>query len=109
MISASKPQILHDLAVELETEKGLQLVGSTAIEDRLQDGVPDVIETLRQAGICVWVLTGDKVETAISIGFSCRLLTKDMNNSIVSEDMENATIRKTFDGLADGRARTADE
>lgn len=109
MISANKPQVLHDLAVELETEKGLQLVGSTAIEDRLQDGVPEVIETLRQAGICVWVLTGDKVETAISIGFSCRLLTKDMINTIVSEDMDDATIKKTFDGLPDGTAKTAEE
>jgi len=108
-ISDNKPQILHDLAVELETEKGLRLVGSTAIEDRLQDGVPEVIETLRQAGICVWVLTGDKVETAISIGFSCRLLTKDMINTICSEEMDDATIKKTFDGLPDGRAKTAEE
>lgn len=43
----------------------MTLVGSTAIEDKLQDQVQDTIVSLRQAGIKVWVLTGDKVETAI--------------------------------------------
>ena len=40
--------------------------------------VPETIEALRAAGIKVWVLTGDKVETAINIGFSCRLLGPEM-------------------------------
>jgi magnesium-transporting ATPase (P-type) len=44
----------------------------------LQDGVPEAIEALTAAGIRVWVLTGDKVETAISIALSCRLFTEDM-------------------------------
>jgi P-type E1-E2 ATPase len=51
-------------------ERDLELVGSTAIEDKLQDGVPETIKYIRDAGIKVWVLTGDKVETAINIGFS---------------------------------------
>ena len=59
-------------------ECNLNLLGATAIEDKLQDGVPEAIEALRQAGIKVWVLTGDKQETAISIGLSCKLLTADM-------------------------------
>lgn len=50
------------------------LMGSTAIEDRLQDEVPDTITFARQAGIKVWVLTGDKIETAINIGLSAGLL-----------------------------------
>lgn len=59
-------------------ERDLFLIGGTAIEDRLQDGVPDTIELLGKAGIKLWVLTGDKVETAINIGFSCNLLNNDM-------------------------------
>lgn len=59
-------------------EQDLTLLGGTAIEDRLQDGVPDTIALLGEAGIKLWVLTGDKVETAINIGFSCNLLNNDM-------------------------------
>ena len=60
-------------------ERDLMLIGGTAIEDRLQDGVPDTIALLGEAGIKLWVLTGDKVETAINIGFSCNLLSNDMD------------------------------
>lgn len=59
-------------------EQDLMLIGGTAIEDRLQDGVPDTISLLADAGIKLWVLTGDKVETAINIGYSCNLLNNDM-------------------------------
>ena len=60
-------------------ENHLWLLGGTAIEDRLQEGVPESISLLGQAGIKLWVLTGDKVETAINIGFSCNLLDNDMD------------------------------
>jgi phospholipid-translocating ATPase len=60
-------------------ERDLFLLGGTAIEDRLQDGVPETIAVLAEAGIKLWVLTGDKVETAINIGFSCNLLDNDMD------------------------------
>ena len=56
--------------VSSKIEVNLELIGSTAIEDKLQDGVPETIILLRQTGIIIWVLTGDKVETAINIGFS---------------------------------------
>ncbi|KAH9523120.1 Phospholipid-transporting ATPase IA [Bulinus truncatus] len=49
-------------------EKDLILLGATAIEDRLQDGVPETIDILSKADIKIWVLTGDKQETAINIG-----------------------------------------
>ena len=65
-------------AVSDEIERELQLLGGTAIEDRLQDGVPDAIQHLGDAGIKLWVLTGDRVETAINIGFSCNLLSNSM-------------------------------
>ncbi|KAM7346678.1 ATPase phospholipid transporting 8B isoform 3-T3 [Cochliomyia hominivorax] len=61
-----------------EVESELVLVGVTAIEDKLQDGVPQTIANLQMAGIKVWVLTGDKQETAINIGYSCQLLTDDL-------------------------------
>lgn len=50
------------------------MIGSTAIEDKLQDEVADTISFMKDAGIKVWVLTGDKVETAINIGVSAGLL-----------------------------------
>ena len=51
-------------------ETDLDLMGATAIEDKLQENVPQTIKFLKDAGIKVWVLTGDKVETAINIGFA---------------------------------------
>lgn len=53
-------------------------MGATAVEDRLQDNVPETINDLQEAGIKIWMLTGDKLETAENIGYSCRLLQKDM-------------------------------
>lgn len=70
-------------AVADELERDLILLGGTAIEDRLQDGVPDSIALLAKAGIKLWVLTGDKVETAINIGFSCNLLNNDMELLVI--------------------------
>lgn len=58
-------------------EKDLDLVGASAVEDKLQDGVPETIEKMRQAGIKVWMLTGDKRETAINIAHSTRLCGPD--------------------------------
>jgi phospholipid-transporting ATPase len=67
-----------DKAAEV-IEQNLHLLGATAIEDKLQEGVPDAIHTLQQAGIKIWVLTGDRQETAINIGLSCRLISESMN------------------------------
>ncbi|KAJ2713785.1 hypothetical protein H4R19_002077, partial [Coemansia spiralis] len=65
-------------AVCEEIERDLLLSGVSAIEDRLQEGVPETIFKLRRAGIRVWMLTGDKVETAINIAKSCRLVETDV-------------------------------
>ncbi|EGG14801.1 P-type ATPase [Cavenderia fasciculata] len=65
-------------------ERDLCLIGSTAIEDKLQVGVPQAIANLAKANIKLWVLTGDKQETAINIGFSCHLLTSDMKIIILN-------------------------
>ncbi|KAG5877930.1 hypothetical protein JTB14_004182 [Gonioctena quinquepunctata] len=67
-------------------ERKLKLIGATAIEDKLQEGVPDTIAALLQADINLWVLTGDKQETAINIGYSCKLLTNGIQLLILNED-----------------------
>lgn len=90
-----------DKAAEL-IEKDFYLLGATAIEDKLQDGVPETIHTLQQAGIKVWVLTGDRQETAINIGMSCKLLSEDMMLLIVNEESAAATrdnIQKKIDAI----------
>ena len=70
-------------AVQSEIESGMLLVGSTAIEDKLQENVKDTIEAFKETGIKVWVLTGDKVQTAVNIGYSCGLLNNDMEQYVV--------------------------
>ncbi|CAO3621672.1 unnamed protein product [Mucor fragilis] len=79
-----------DKAAEI-IEKDMTLLGATAIEDKLQDGVPDTIHTLQQANIKVWVLTGDRQETAINIGYSCKLLTEEMDLLICNHDDHAST------------------
>ena len=79
-----------DKAAEI-IEHDFFLLGATAIEDKLQDGVPDTIHTLQEAGIKIWVLTGDRQETAINIGMSCKLISEDMMLLIVNEETSSAT------------------
>ena len=67
-------------------EKDLFLLGATGIEDKLQDQVPETIAAFLMAGIHVWILTGDKQETAINIAYSCRLIDPSMALLIINED-----------------------
>ncbi|WPH03107.1 putative phospholipid-transporting ATPase [Acrodontium crateriforme] len=99
-----------DKAAEL-IEHDFTLLGATAIEDKLQDGVPDTIHTLQSAGIKVWVLTGDRQETAINIGMSCKLISEDMTLLIVNEDDAEATrnnIQKKSDAIRSQQAGNAE-
>lgn len=75
-ISDQRDERLAQIYDVIETK--LELVGATAVEDRLQDKVPDTLEALRLAGIKIWVLTGDKRETAINISNSCKHFSPDM-------------------------------
>ncbi|KAM4626029.1 phospholipid-transporting ATPase VD [Polymixia lowei] len=68
----NREELLMESAQRLETN--LTLLGATGIVDRLQEEVPDTIEALQKAGIKVWVLTGDKQETAVNIACACKLL-----------------------------------
>uniref|UniRef100_A0A8C4UQ22 Phospholipid-transporting ATPase n=1 Tax=Falco tinnunculus TaxID=100819 RepID=A0A8C4UQ22_FALTI len=88
--------VLKDRTQKLEEcyeiiEKDLLLLGATAIEDRLQAGVPETIATLMKAEIKIWILTGDKQETALNIGYSCRLISQSMSLILVNEDSLDAT------------------
>ncbi|XP_023711362.1 probable phospholipid-transporting ATPase VD isoform X3 [Cryptotermes secundus] len=76
-------------------ETNLTLLGATGIEDRLQDGVPETINALISAGIVVWVLTGDKPETAINVAYSAKLFSPQMELlklSARSKDAAESTI-----------------
>lgn len=103
-------------------ENGLVILGATAVEDKLQlvclyeyfsfhdckthwyvysKGVPETIEKLKLAGINVWVLTGDKLETAVNIGFSCRLLSDEIKLiSLVDNNEVSLRISKSYCSIA---------
>uniref|UniRef100_A0A9J8BDE4 Phospholipid-transporting ATPase n=1 Tax=Cyprinus carpio carpio TaxID=630221 RepID=A0A9J8BDE4_CYPCA len=81
-------------------ESSFTLLGATGIEDRLQESVPETIQALRRAGMQVWVLTGDKPETAINIAYSCKLLehedlvfTFSTNRKVLQCQLTNASFR----------------
>ncbi|KAH8047536.1 phospholipid-translocating ATPase [Aureococcus anophagefferens] len=86
---------------------GLELLGATAIEDRLQDGVPETVHKMLDAGIKVWVLTGDKQETAINIGVACQLIepTETMEQIIVHGGLYADQMARAAAGVK--RASTA--
>ncbi|KAJ1516206.1 hypothetical protein HMI54_010398 [Coelomomyces lativittatus] len=76
LLVEGREQAMEDIANSLE--QNLILLGATAIEDQLQDGVPQSIQQLSTAGMHIWMLTGDKTETAINVGYSCQLLHQEM-------------------------------
>ena len=81
-------------AVAAEIEGRLDLAGTTAIEDRLQDGAPETIAKIKEAGIRFWVLKGDKTETAVEIARYCNLFTSDMKLAFLTNPKDE---QKMFD------------
>ncbi|CAI7601272.1 unnamed protein product [Penicillium pancosmium] len=90
-----RQQKIEDVGEQIE--QGLELTGATAIEDKLQKGVPEAIDKLRRANIKMWMLTGDKRETAINVGHSCRLV-KDYSTLTILDD-ENGDVDQTITRL----------
>jgi len=88
-------------AVSENLEKDLFILGATAVEDKLQDEVAETIDYLIKAGIRVWMLTGDKLETAISIGKSTQFLNETMKHMIVDTDDTASTGKAIQDLLAE--------
>ncbi|XP_069780393.1 phospholipid-transporting ATPase ID isoform X2 [Narcine bancroftii] len=91
-----------------EIENDLTLLGATAVEDKLQDGVPQTIETLVKANIKIWVLTGDKQETAVNIGYACNMLQDEMRKVFIIENNDSSAVgaelrnaRTTMKGIED--------
>uniref|UniRef100_A0A8C2GQG3 Phospholipid-transporting ATPase n=1 Tax=Cyprinus carpio TaxID=7962 RepID=A0A8C2GQG3_CYPCA len=82
-----------------EIEQYMMLLGATAIEDKLQEGVPETIAILSLANIKIWVLTGDKQETAVNIGYSCKMLTDDMTEIFI---VNGHTVQSVREELRDG-------
>lgn len=82
-----------------EIEKDFSLVGATALEDKLQEGVPFTISELKKAKIRIWVLTGDKLDTAENIGHACDLLNNEMykykiKDSSVDDENDEERVNK---------------
>jgi phospholipid-transporting ATPase len=89
----------------LDAESHLVFVGCTAIEDRLQDEVPETIHFLLKCGIVVWVLTGDKRETALNIAGTSRLL-DPAADLVVQIDLDTVSKGTTaMQVLADAQTR----
>ena len=83
--------------VSEKIELDFTLIGSTAIEDKLQEEVGEVIQHIKEANVKVWVLTGDKIETAINIGYSCRLLDNEMEIFIIDESKTSKIYKQLLD------------
>lgn len=75
----------------------MEVLGATAVEDALQDNVKDTIEALRNAGIKVWVLTGDKVETALNIALSCGHIDENSLRYFITECHNDEQIKEHLD------------
>ncbi len=101
--SSKKDEAMNAVAEELEVN--FDLIGSTAIEDKLQEDVGDTIYDIRKAGIKVWVLTGDKVETAMNIGHACKLLEDSMNMFIIDK-MDFKGVTKQINSAFENQAKT---
>lgn len=84
-----------------QIEKGLIVIGVTAVEDKLQDNVENTLYSLRQAGIKIWVLTGDKLETAINISESCKHFSSEMKKFVMAEMRHEKEIKESFRFITD--------
>ncbi|KAA8492510.1 putative phospholipid-transporting ATPase VD [Porphyridium purpureum] len=93
------------LALEEEIERDFLLIGCSAIEDKLQDGVSETLARMKQAGIKTWVLTGDKQGTAINIGMGCGLMDESYEVTLINETDEDYTAAQIEKTLGVWRAR----
>jgi len=80
-----------------EIESDFKLLGATGVEDKLQEGVKETIEALREAGIKVWVLTGDKLETAVNISHSCGHFKHGMEIMMITNEKTQEDVKARLD------------
>ncbi|RLN88050.1 hypothetical protein BBJ28_00019083 [Nothophytophthora sp. Chile5] len=100
-----------------ELERNLTLIGASAVEDKLQVGVPETISLFQKAGIKVaarnqiWVLTGDKLETSLQMGKLCRVVTPSMREVVISgsnRDEMTEQLEKAFEDANENQALVID-
>ncbi|NXR43978.1 AT8B2 ATPase, partial [Hippolais icterina] len=105
--AGNAPEAREDHLARLydEVEHNMMLLGATAIEDKLQQGVPETIAILTLANIKIWVLTGDKQETAVNIGYSCKMLTDEMTEVFV---VTGRTVLEVREELRKAREKMMD-
>lgn len=77
-------------------ESNLTLLGATGIEDKLQEDVENTLFALKRAGIYIWLLTGDKLETAISVAFSCKLIEPEFHLMFLSRQKDIESCRRSL-------------
>jgi len=85
---SSSGSMSEDCYIQTEVEKEFRMLGVTAVEDLLQENVDQCIREFRQAGIKVWMLTGDKGETAKEISLSCGLYDEHSTLVEIKEDTD---------------------
>jgi phospholipid-transporting ATPase len=93
----NREEAINQVAEQIEKE--FELIGATAIEDKLQDDVANTISILKKAGIKIWVLTGDKIETAINIGYSCHVLSDDMYQHLIDGESSAKIMKQLVKAL----------
>lgn len=94
--------------VEASLEVKLTFLGVTAVEDRLQDGVPETLEALKAAGIHVWVLTGDKTETAVDIARSSNLFNSSTTLVYATQARDTAHVQELLLAAREGLKNSDD-
>jgi len=92
-----QPAELQSFYAEIESD--LTILGVTGVEDELQENVQETLRMLNVAGIRTWMLTGDKLETAINIGISCSLVTNTSNIITVTEITDSAHLKKELEAI----------
>lgn len=96
-------------ACQRKIESGLDLLGATAVEDALQDDVRDTLVSIRAAGIKVWVLTGDKIETALNIALSCGHIPENAGKYFITDCQGESQLNGHLDALSREIQRNGDK
>ncbi|KAL4209666.1 putative aminophospholipid-translocase [Rhizopus microsporus] len=98
-VSLHDRNVLKQSVVETILESNLELLGLTGVEDKLQDGVKNTLEQMRNAGLRVWMLTGDKIETATCIAISSKLVSRNQGIHQVAKLKSAAEAIEEIDNL----------
>ena len=79
-------------------ECDLDILGSTAVQDNLQDNVPETLQKFRKAGISTWILTGDKEETAVNVGFAAGMIDNDTQRIFLNSNNSSKLMTQIKEG-----------